>query len=294
MNTTSVELADIVRTYGEAYLAGYGSTTSWHQRRVLLDITRCRMTRIAIGAYRGGVRRALVCAALAGVMVLATVGMMGCYPSLSGCSPTEDKSTPPAAKQPAQPPASVEATPPEEMKYSAGAWELGYPKIRYETQTHGMAAGAGCEVLTISFYANHSSDQPLSLHNEDFNLTGASGASYELMAPETQGFNAESPPIEPQYSYMMRLGYSVPETETAFSLRQREQRSGRQGLAVWGSTSAPSCDLRARSPPGAAASRGVRRAAGVKGAPCGSRPGPEKRTLGVGEHRVTRPGRDAG
>ena len=42
MNTTSVELADIVRTYGDAYLARHGSTTSWHQRRVLLDIARCR------------------------------------------------------------------------------------------------------------------------------------------------------------------------------------------------------------------------------------------------------------
>jgi hypothetical protein len=42
MTTTSVELADIVRTYGDAYLLRYGSTTSWHQRRVLLDIARCR------------------------------------------------------------------------------------------------------------------------------------------------------------------------------------------------------------------------------------------------------------
>ena len=41
MNAMTIELADIVRDYGEAYLARY-QTTSWHQRRVLLDIARCR------------------------------------------------------------------------------------------------------------------------------------------------------------------------------------------------------------------------------------------------------------
>ncbi len=38
----SVELADIVRVHGDAYLDRYGSTTTWHQQRVLLDIARCR------------------------------------------------------------------------------------------------------------------------------------------------------------------------------------------------------------------------------------------------------------
>jgi len=37
----SVELADIVRAHGDDYLARYGATTSWHQRRVLLDVARC-------------------------------------------------------------------------------------------------------------------------------------------------------------------------------------------------------------------------------------------------------------
>jgi hypothetical protein len=41
-NETSVELADIVRAHGEDYLERYGWMTSWHQRRVLLDIARCR------------------------------------------------------------------------------------------------------------------------------------------------------------------------------------------------------------------------------------------------------------
>ncbi|MBK8539552.1 MAG: IS91 family transposase [Ardenticatenia bacterium] len=41
MNATAIELADIVRDYGEAYLARY-QATSWHQRRVLLGIARCR------------------------------------------------------------------------------------------------------------------------------------------------------------------------------------------------------------------------------------------------------------
>jgi hypothetical protein len=38
----SVELADIVRAHGEDYLARCGASTTWHQRRVLLDIERCR------------------------------------------------------------------------------------------------------------------------------------------------------------------------------------------------------------------------------------------------------------
>jgi hypothetical protein len=177
------------------------------------------MARIPVEVYRGSIRRVWVCAALAGFAVLTSVSVMGCYPSLGGCSRILDDGEPSAAKQPAQPPASVETTPPEEMKYSAGAWELAYPEIRYEAQTHGMSAGAGREILSIGFYASHSSNQALSLHNKDFNLTGASGASYELIAPDNQGFNAESPPIEPKYSYSMRLGYSVPETETAFSLK---------------------------------------------------------------------------
>ena len=42
MSTTSIELADIVRDHGEAYLARHRATTSWHQQRVLLDIARCR------------------------------------------------------------------------------------------------------------------------------------------------------------------------------------------------------------------------------------------------------------
>ncbi len=38
----SIELADIVRAHGDDYRARYSATTSWHQRRVLLDIARCR------------------------------------------------------------------------------------------------------------------------------------------------------------------------------------------------------------------------------------------------------------
>jgi hypothetical protein len=41
-NEPSVELADIVRAHGDDYLARYGGCTTWHQRRVLLDIARCR------------------------------------------------------------------------------------------------------------------------------------------------------------------------------------------------------------------------------------------------------------
>jgi len=37
-----IEVADIVRQYGEAFLARYAWRTSWHQRRVLIDIARCR------------------------------------------------------------------------------------------------------------------------------------------------------------------------------------------------------------------------------------------------------------
>ena len=42
MSAPAIELADIVRRFGEAYLARYRATTSWHQLRVLLDIARCR------------------------------------------------------------------------------------------------------------------------------------------------------------------------------------------------------------------------------------------------------------
>jgi len=42
MSDAAVEIADIVRQHGDEYLARFGKSTSWHQRRVLLDIARCR------------------------------------------------------------------------------------------------------------------------------------------------------------------------------------------------------------------------------------------------------------
>lgn len=42
MTGESVELADVVRQYGGAYLERYARCTPWHQQRVLLDIARCR------------------------------------------------------------------------------------------------------------------------------------------------------------------------------------------------------------------------------------------------------------
>jgi hypothetical protein len=38
----TIEVADIVRRYGNAYLEQHGYHTDWHQRRAMLDITRCR------------------------------------------------------------------------------------------------------------------------------------------------------------------------------------------------------------------------------------------------------------
>ncbi len=49
MTDDAVEIADIVRQHGEDYLTRYGGTTSWHQRRVLLDISRCRTS--AMGGH---------------------------------------------------------------------------------------------------------------------------------------------------------------------------------------------------------------------------------------------------
>ena len=53
MKTPKLELADIVREYGWAYLAGYGKETFSQQHRVLRDITRCRTA--ALGGTSGNV-----------------------------------------------------------------------------------------------------------------------------------------------------------------------------------------------------------------------------------------------
>jgi hypothetical protein len=42
MNAASLELADIVRAYGPAYLEAYGDELSFQQHRVLRDLVRCR------------------------------------------------------------------------------------------------------------------------------------------------------------------------------------------------------------------------------------------------------------
>jgi hypothetical protein len=42
MTAPRLELADIVRQYGSAYLARYGKATFSQQRRVLRDIALCR------------------------------------------------------------------------------------------------------------------------------------------------------------------------------------------------------------------------------------------------------------
>jgi len=42
MSGTDVEIADIVREHGEAYLERFGHCTPWQHKRVLLDIARCR------------------------------------------------------------------------------------------------------------------------------------------------------------------------------------------------------------------------------------------------------------
>ena len=42
MNRPSLEVADVVRQYGEAYLARYGSTLSTEQHRALRAIAVCR------------------------------------------------------------------------------------------------------------------------------------------------------------------------------------------------------------------------------------------------------------
>ena len=49
MTDDTVEIADIIRQHGDDYLARYSATTSWHQRRVLLDIARCRTS--AMGGH---------------------------------------------------------------------------------------------------------------------------------------------------------------------------------------------------------------------------------------------------
>lgn len=49
MNATNIEVADIVRQYGDAYLERFAHCTPWHQRRVLLDIARCRTS--AMGGH---------------------------------------------------------------------------------------------------------------------------------------------------------------------------------------------------------------------------------------------------
>jgi hypothetical protein len=42
MKAEAVEIGDIVRRYGNNYLARYGTRTTWPQRRVLIDVARCR------------------------------------------------------------------------------------------------------------------------------------------------------------------------------------------------------------------------------------------------------------
>ena len=49
MKAPRMELADIVRQYGSAYLARYGKTTLAQQRRVLKDIALCRTA--ALGGH---------------------------------------------------------------------------------------------------------------------------------------------------------------------------------------------------------------------------------------------------
>lgn len=44
-----LEVADVLRTYGDAYLEAYGKTTSAQQRRVLHDLVRCRTA--ALGGH---------------------------------------------------------------------------------------------------------------------------------------------------------------------------------------------------------------------------------------------------
>ncbi len=42
MSATNVEIADIGRRYGDAYVNRLGPALPWHQQRVLIDIARCR------------------------------------------------------------------------------------------------------------------------------------------------------------------------------------------------------------------------------------------------------------
>jgi hypothetical protein len=158
-----------------------------------------------------------VLALVALLIMLVLTGTLRCTPWKSEVD----------AEQPAAPAEQAPVAAPEnEGEYGAGAWDISGVETDYEDQTHGMAAEPGQDIQSTSFYAYNSSDTPLELHNDDFTMKGKSGATYELIAPENQGFNGESGPVKPKYSYTMRLGYSVPETETGFTLYFSPQEGG--------------------------------------------------------------------
>jgi hypothetical protein len=52
MRAPFLEVADVMRSYGPAYLDAYGDVTSAGQQRVLRDLTRCRTA--ALGGSCGG------------------------------------------------------------------------------------------------------------------------------------------------------------------------------------------------------------------------------------------------
>jgi hypothetical protein len=54
MTRPRVEVADVIRDHGDAFLEAYGDTLSPEQRRALADLARCRTA--ALGRARRGVR----------------------------------------------------------------------------------------------------------------------------------------------------------------------------------------------------------------------------------------------
>ncbi len=49
MTRPRVEVADVIRAHGDAFLDAYGDTLSPEQRRALVDLPRCRTT--ALGGH---------------------------------------------------------------------------------------------------------------------------------------------------------------------------------------------------------------------------------------------------
>jgi hypothetical protein len=59
MSRPRIEVADIIRTHGDAFLEAYGDILSLEQRRALGDLARCRTVSLSEHAkLRGGSRPA--------------------------------------------------------------------------------------------------------------------------------------------------------------------------------------------------------------------------------------------